>query len=670
MISRRALLRGVAATGALVLLPRRLPGLDAAVAAAKFTVADKAPEAVQTFNLDAVRLLPGPFKDNQDRDAKYLLALDPDRLLSRFRLYAGLKPKGEIYGGWEAQGISGHTLGHYLTACSLMYAATGDAKFLERVNYIVDELKACQDAIGTGLVYGFPDGDKIFAEVAAGQIDVKDSFHFNGGWVPWYTMHKLFAGLRDAYLYCGNETAKAVLIKLSDWAGGVTAKLTDAQFQNMLRVEQGGMNEVLTDVYAITGDAKYLTLAERFNHHAVLDPLEQQEDKLTRLHANMQIPKVIGLAREYEVTGDPAAQTGAVFFWNNVTGRRSYAIGGHGDHEFFYAVGTMGRHVSATACESCNTYNMLKLTRHLFCWQPLAGYADFYERALYNHILASQDPATGMMTYFVSLKPGHFKTYSTPEDSFWCCVGTGMENHAKYGEGIYFHDAKDLYVNLFIPSTLNWADKGLTVRQETKYPEEGASRLTLAAAQPVTAAIHIRHPWWATQGVKVSVNGQQVASSDQPSSYVVVERAWKNGDVIDVSMPMSLHVEPMLDDPSKVAILYGPVVLAGLLGKDGMPEPIVYAKNQLDFVKGDDPAVPTLALFNGKPVESWLQPTGAAPLEFKTNGLGTDELTLVPLYQVNDQRYTVYWDTAASVPAPMPTPAPAGGAAANTTVKS
>ncbi|MGA2053071.1 MAG: beta-L-arabinofuranosidase domain-containing protein, partial [Opitutales bacterium] len=336
--------------------------------------------------------------------------------------------------------------------------------------------------------------------------------------------------------------------------------------------------------------------------------------------------------------------------WNNVTGKRSYAIGGHGDHEFFYAIGDMGRHVTSTTCETCNTYNMLKLTRHLFCWQPLAGYADFYERALYNHILASQDPATGMMTYFVSLKAGHFKTYSTPEDSFWCCVGTGMENHAKYGEGIYFHDAKDLYVNLFIPSVLNWQDKGITVRQEAKYPEEGASRLTLNVAEPVAAGIYIRHPWWATQGLKVSVNGEPVASSSQPSSYVVVERTWESGDVIGVQMPMSLHLEPMLDDPSKVAVLYGPVVLAALLGKDGMPAPIVYAKDQLQYVKGVDPAVPSLAAVNGKPVEDWLKPTGAKPLEFKTAGLQAQELTLVPLYQVNDQRYTVYWD-AGTAPA-------------------
>jgi hypothetical protein len=645
-LSRRALLRGIAATGAMALLPRRLPGLDAAVAAEKFKVADKGTEAVQAFNLDAVRLLPGPFQENQERDAKYLLSLEPDRLLSRFREYAGLQPKGAIYGGWEAQGISGHTLGHYMSACALMYAATGDAKFKQRVDYIVDELKACQDAIGTGLVYGFPNGDKIFAEVAAGQIMVRNQSHFNGGWVPWYTMHKLFAGLRDAYIYCDNATAKAVLVRLSDWACALGDKITDAQFQQMLRVEQGGMNEVLTDVYAITGDEKYLQLAERFNHHAVLDPLEHQEDDLTKLHANTQIPKVIGLAREYEVTGDAAAQTGARFFWNNVTGKRSYVMGGHGDREFFYAIGDMGKHVTATACESCNTYNMLKLTRHLFCWQPLAGYADFYERALYNHILASQDPATGMVTYFVSLGPGHFKTYSTPEDSFWCCVGTGMENHAKYGDSIYFHDANDLYVNLFIPSVLHWADKGMTVRQETKFPEVGLTRLTLQAAQPVVATIRIRHPWWATAGVKVRVNGQLAFTSEQPSTYFAMEQAWKDGDVIEVEMPMSLHVEPMVDDPTKVAVLYGPVVLAGLLGKDGMPAPIVYAKDQMQYVKVADPAVPTLAAVSGKAVTDWLKPTGAKPLEFKTAGVQPGEITFVPLYQVNDQRYSVYWDAA------------------------
>jgi DUF1680 family protein len=317
----------------------------------------------------------------------------------------------------------------------------------------------------------------------------------------------------------------------------------------------------------------------------------------------------------------------------------------------------MGKHVTATTCETCSTYNMLKLTRHLFCWQPLAGYADFYERALYNHILASQDPETGMMTYFVSLKAGHFKTYSTPEDSFWCCVGTGMENHAKYGEGIYFHEGTDLYVNLFIPSVLKWQDQGITLTQETKFPDEGKSSLKLEMPQPVPAAIHVRHPWWATAGVKVSVNGEQVATSDKPSSFIVVNRTWKSGDVITVEMPMSLHVEPMADDPTQVAVLYGPIVLAGLMGKDAMPAPIVYAKDQLNFVKTPDPTAPPVLTMAGQPVEQWLKPTGAKPLEFKTVGLGTQEMTLVPLYQVYDQRYTVYWDTKA--PATAPTPASA-----------
>jgi len=408
---------------------------DLAGAESKFVVGPKVPIKAHAFSLHDVRLGEGPFKRAMDLDAKYLLDLEPDRLLSRFRETAGLKPKGKIYGGWESRGLSGHTLGHYVSACSMMYAASGDKRFLERVNYIVDELAECQQAHGNGYVGGIPDAKRIFDEVEAGKLKTAN-FGLNGGWVPWYNLHKLYAGLIDAYRYCDNDKAKKVVTDLADWADKVTGKLSDEKFQSMLRCEHGGMNEALADVYAVTGDKKHLDLAGRFNHRSVIDPLSKREDQLEGLHANTQVPKLIGAARQYELNGKAELRTAAEFFWEVVSQHRSYVNGGNSDAEHFRKKGELWKHLSSRTAETCNTYNMLKLTRHLFAWTGDRRYADYYERALYNHILASQDPKKGMMIYFCSLKPGHFHTYNKPYDSFWCCTGSGIENHVKYGDSI------------------------------------------------------------------------------------------------------------------------------------------------------------------------------------------------------------------------------------------
>lgn len=605
-----------------------------------YKVAPAVPGRVQPFDLADVTLLPSPFQAAMKRDTAYLLSLDSDRLLHGFRTEAGLPAKAPIYGGWESQGVAGHILGHYLSALSMQYRATHDPRVKARVDYIVGELAACQEKNGNGYVSAIPGGKAMFADVAAGHGD-----GVHRGWVPWYTMHKLFAGLRDAYLYTDSAQAKDVLVRLSDWAVDTTRNLSDDQWQVMLEQEHGGMNETLADVYALTGDAKYLALSRHFYQKSVLDPLALREDHLAGLHGNTQIPKLIGLARLYELTGDTKDKTAAEYFWDRVVHTRTYAIGANTDGEHFDAPGQLSHHLSPVTAETCNTYNMLKLTRHLFEWTPNAQYADFYERALYNHILASQDPVRGMMTYYVSLKPGHFKTYSSPTESFWCCVGTGMENHVKYGDSIYFHDDKSLYVNLFIPSVLRWAGKGVSVRQETKFPSRDTTRLTLTCAKPTALALRVRYPSWA-RGMTVSVNGQAQAITATPGSYATLARRWKNGDRVDITLPMHLYQEAMPDDPTKVAILYGPLVLAGQLGSAGLKDPMPYADNdQGAYFRVSDPRVPVLVPAS-QPLDSWLKPVAGQPLTFRTAGAGRpNDVTLKPFYSTYFGRYTVYWDT-------------------------
>jgi uncharacterized protein len=616
-----------------------------AVACGAETGADKVPPAVPLqvlpFEPKDVRLRDGPFKQAMEVNAKYLLSLEPDRLLSGFRTDAGLEPKAGKYGGWEAQGIAGHTLGHYLSACSRMYEDTGDRKFLDRINYTVGQLAECQQANGDGYVAAIPNGKKIFAEIARGDVRAK-GFDLNGGWVPWYTLHKEFAGLIDAYRFCGSTQALAVATNLANWAEATTKNLTGEQWQQMLVCEQGGMNESLADLYALTGNTDYLDLAEKFYHRAVMDPLAQGDDSLDGLHSNMQIPKTIGAARLYELTGQERYRDSAKFFWDRVALHRSYAIGGHADAEHFFPIKDFSRHVGAATCETCCTYNMLKLSQHLFAWVPDAVFMDFYERALYNDILASQDPETGMFVYLMSLKPGGFKTYSTPHDSFWCCVGSGMENHARYGDAIYFHDDASLYVNLFIPSELNWREKNLVLRQETKFPESDSTRLTFQCGRPVKLALKIRWPAWAQSPVTVSINGRKQKISGQPGAYVTLDREWRDGDRVEVRLPMKLHMEPLPGTTNLVAVLYGPIVLAGELGMNGMP-PSTCAKDQTQFLHWPTPPAPVFVATPDALLKH-IQATGR-PLTFRTRGMGQPEdVTLVPLYRIHDQRYSVYWN--------------------------
>jgi DUF1680 family protein len=580
------------------------------------------------FPLKDVRLLDGPFKDAMEADARYLSIIDPDRLLSDFRAHAGLTPRAARYGGWESSGLAGHTLGHYLSACSMQYAATGDTAFLHRVNYIVSELAVCQQS-RSGYVGAIPREDTFWTEVGAGHIR-SHGFDLNGAWSPWYTVHKVMAGLLDAWLYCGNEQALKVEKGMADWTGRIVGPLSDSTLQKMLLCEYGGMNEVLANTYAITGDKKYLALSYKFHDRRILDSLSRGLDDLAGKHSNTQIPKAIGSARQYELTANPGDSAIAQSFWSIVVDGHTYATGGNSDYEYLGQSGRLNDELTDNTTETCNTYNMLKLTRHLFAWHPSAALMDYYERALYNHILASQNHATGMMTYFVPLRMGGHKEYSDSFNTFTCCVGSGMENHVKYGESIYSRGADgSLYVNLFIASRLTWKEKGITLTQQTLLPREEKTELTITTPHPATFTLRIRRPHWSGP-VSLTVNGAAISAAAGDDGYIHIRRTWRDGDKIRVRCPESFYTMSIPDNPARIALFYGPVLLAGELG-DKEPDPVN--------------GIPVLVSPTRDP-NQWIHRLADKDrLVFRTSAAGHPaDVTLIPFNRTEDEYYSVYWD--------------------------
>jgi len=609
----------------------------------------------QPFPLEQVRLLDGPFLDAQTTDLHYLMALDADKLLAPFLREAGLPAKSPSYGNWESSGLDGHMGGHYVSALALMWASTGDAEVKKRLDYVIAELKRCQDKLGTGYIGGVPDGAKAWAEVGAGDLHA-DSFSVNGRWVPWYNLHKLFAGLRDAWVHAGNADAKAMLVKLSDWALRLTTPLSDAQMQDMLRAEHGGMNEVLADVAQMTGDLRYLALARRFSHQALLQPLAEGQDRLTGLHANTQIPKVIGFERIAQIAGEDEGHRAAEFFWRTVVGKRTVAIGGNSVREHFHPDTDFKPMLNEVeGPETCNSYNMLKLTALLWQASPDAGaepgkYADYYERTLYNHILASQHPGEGGFVYFTPMRPQHYRVYSQVDQGMWCCVGSGIESHAKHGEFIYAHDGDSLYVNLFIASQLDWRERGIHITQSTRFPDESRTRLTVDTAG--SFALKIRYPGWVAPGaLKVKLNGKPVKVTAKPGGHVELRRAWTAGDHVDVELPMRTTLEPMPGLKNYVAVLHGPIVLAAKTPQPG---------ESLNF-KADDSRMGHIAHGAVCPQEAApvfvsdkadfirrFKPVPGQPLTFTAPGLiqgrqDADKLQLIPFFRLHDSRYMLYW---------------------------
>jgi DUF1680 family protein len=593
------------------------------------------PAKAAPLPLSAVRLSPSDYATAVEVNRAYLLRLSPDRFLHNFMTFAGLPAKGEIYGGWESDTIAGHTLGHYLSALVVMYEQTGDVECRRRADYIVGELAQAQAKRGTGYVGALQrkrkdgtvvDGEEIFAEVMKGDIR-SGGFDLNGAWSPLYTVHKVFAGLLDVHRAWGNQQALDVAVGLGGYFERVFAALNDEQMQTLLGCEYGGLNESYAELYARTGDRRWLAVAERLYDRKVLDPLVAQQDKLANFHANTQVPKLIGLGRLYELTGKPQDAAAARFFWRTVTDHHSYVIGGNADREYFSAPDTIAEHVSEQTCEHCNTYNMLKLTRQLYGWRPDGALFDYYERAHLNHVMAAQNPKTGGFTYMTPLLTGAERGYSTnDDDAFWCCVGTGMESHAKHGESIFWEGEGALLVNLYIPAQAQWKARGATLKLDTRYPYEPESRLTVTKlAKPGRFTIALRAPAWANGRARVTVNGQAVAP-EMAGGYALVDRRWRAGDVVAISLPLDLRLEAAPGDAETVAVLRGPMVLAADLGPSSEPW------------KGVDPALV------GEAVLTSFQPAAPEKAVYVARGVARPaDLTFVPFYSQYERRSAVYF---------------------------
>ncbi|MCX6878458.1 MAG: glycoside hydrolase family 127 protein [Verrucomicrobia bacterium] len=613
------------------------------------------PEVARPLPLTAVRLTGGPLKQAQDLDAKYLLALETGRMMAGYRLRAGLEPKAKGYGGWdsvEGKQLTGHIAGHYLSAVSLMFAATGDVRFKQRADDLVAQLKEVQDRRGTGYLGALTDAqgrdaaDIFEQDIATGKIR-SGGFDLNGMWAPWYTLHKTFAGLRDAYRHCGNATALELEVKFAQWAEHVLAKLDPAQLQSMLNCEFGGTNEVMVDLYVDTGDQRWLALSRKFEHQLVLDGLKQRQDILPGKHGNTQIPKLIGSMDRYAATGDPADLTAAAFFWERVAHHHSYATGGHGKDEYFGEPDRFNDRIDGRTAESCNVYNMLKLTRRLFCYEPSAAYADFQERALFNHVLGSIDPSNGSTCYMVPVGRGVDREYSDMLGSFTCCVGSGMESHALHGDGIYHESGDKVWINIYAPSTAAWKAGGVELEMATDFPLGETATLRLKLAAPKAFTLVLRKPWWVGDGFAVTINGAAANGTPQASTsretakagvLVEFQRTWKDGDAVEIRLPKTLHLEPLPDNPDRVAILWGPLVLAGKTGEDAghRNAPGSHVENLQ--------AIPVFVAA-GRPPAEWLKPVEGRPGVFRSVGVGRDrEVELLPFYQLQRQHYAAYWD--------------------------
>ena len=581
---------------------------------------------VRPAPLSAVRLKPSIWADAVEANRRTLLTLEPDRLLHNFHKSAGLPVKGALYGGWEARGISGHTLGHFLTASALMWQQTGDVRVRERLAYTVAELARIQRAQGDGYLGGtiverdgkVLDGKVIFEELKRGEVR-SGGFDVNGGWVPLYVWHKVHAGLIDAYRWGGIAEARPVMLAMAAYLGDIVERLDEAKLQLLLQAEHGGLNDSYAETYALTGDPRWLRLAERIRHRKVLDPLTEGRDVLPGLHANTQIPKLIGLARLHELTGNSRHAAAARFFHAAVTERHSYVIGGNSEREHFGAPGALGDRITERTCESCNSYNMLKLTRHLHGWAPNGALMDGYERTHLNHIMAHQHPKTGRFVYFVPLSSGARRTYSTVEDSFWCCVGSGLESHAKHGDSIWWEGDATLYVGLFIPSTLDWRERGVRMDLDTGYPFDERVRLTVGDAGGLRA-IAMRLPGWC-EAPRLEVNGQP-AQFERRNGYGVVTRRWRRGDVLELTLPMRVRSESVPGDQSVAAFVHGPVVLAADLGPASEPW------------RGPAPALVGAAAAPS--------PTNLAAREFRLDAEPA-ALTLKPFFSQYDRRTAVYF---------------------------
>jgi uncharacterized protein len=602
-----------------------------------------------TFSLNEVELLEGPFKQARDLNIRTLLQYDVDRLLAPYRKEAGLTAKASSYSNWD--GLDGHVGGHYLSALAMNYAATNNPKCKKRMLYMISELEACQEAHasnypdwGTGYVGGVPNSKAIWSTFKNGVFSA-----YQSAWVPWYNLHKTFAGLRDAWLYTGNDDARIIFLKFCDWAINVTSGLTDEQMQSMLDIEHGGMNEIFADAWQMTGDPKYMVAAKRFSHHMLLNAMSALEDNLDNKHANTQVPKAIGFQRIAELTGDEKFLRAGSFFWETVTSNRSLAFGGNSRREFFPAVTACADFVNdVEGPESCNSYNMLKLSEDLFRVNPSAKYIDYYERTLYNHILATQHPDHGGYVYFTPARPRHYKVYSAPNKAMWCCVGSGMENHGKYNQLIYTHQNDSLYLNLYVASQLNWREKGIKIRQETTFPDEEKTKLRIVEGSG-KFILMIRYPSWVKAGaMKIIVNGKEVKYTVLPSLYVAIDRQWKKEDIVEIMLPMQNRIEYLPNVPNYIAVMRGPILLGAKTGSENLHGLIADDSRWGHIAHGARLPVDKapIIVVDDKSKVTELVPIKGKPFNYTFKDLkivNPIDVVLEPFFRIHDSRYMMYW---------------------------
>ena len=590
---------------------------------------------VQPFVLSAVRLRPGTALDALAVNRRYLMGLDPDRLLHMFRVTAGLPSSAAPLGGWEAPNneLRGHFTGHYLSACAMLAAHTGDDAIRQRGIHMSEQLAKCQAAIANGYLSAFP--EDLFDRLRAGQP----------AWAPFYTLHKIMAGLLDTHTLSGDPQSLETLVGMAQWTQRWVQPLNDDHMARVLEREYGGMNEVLYNLAAVTGDARWQELAHRFDRERIFGPLALGRDELQGLHANTTIPQIVGAARGYELTGSVHLHDVAENFWHTVAERRAYCTGGTSNGESWNTPpGLLAHELSGYTEESCVTYNMRKLTRHVYGWTADARMADYLERTFYNGILGVQHPADGDKLYYLPLQGGYWKLFGTPLADFWCCTGSMAESFASLGDSIYFRDAEGVYVNLFVPSELSWSERGLRLTQETRFPEEDTTLISVHVRQPTRIALRIRVPYWASGG-RAWLNDTPLAGFAEPSSYFTLTRTWSEGDRVRIQLPLRLHAAPMPDDETVLAVMYGPLVLAGRLGTSGLDAADMRAPptkpRTIPEYPAEPAAVPEIVAGQKDPA-SWLAPVPGRVLEFHTLGQPR-ELTLVPLYRIMDERFAVYW---------------------------
>lgn len=604
---------------------------------------------VHEFDLGDVTLLASPFKSAQDLNIENLMKYDIDRLLEPFLTQAGLTPKGDAYSNWD--GLAGHVGGHYLSAMAINYASTGDSACKARLDYMITELKACQDANGDGYLGGIPSSSTVWSTLKTGDLTA-----YQSAWVPWYNVHKIYAGLRDAWLYAGNETAKTMFLDLCDWGIDIISGLSDTKIQTMLNTEFGGMNEVYADAYQISGDTKYLDAAKQFTHSTLYNSMVAGTDNLDNMHANTQIPKVVGFERVAQLDST-ATNTNyhdaAEFFWSTIINNRSLALGGNSRSEYFPAASACEEYITTReGPESCNTYNMLKLSEQLFSENPDAKYVDFYERAMYNHILSTQHPEHGGYVYFTPARPRHYRVYSDANEAMWCCVGSGMENHGKYGQFIYSHFGDDsLLVNLFVASELNWEEKGVEILQETNYPDADSTQLTITANSPVDFNMLIRCPSWVNANEYIIlINNDTLDQEFTPGSYVSINRTWSSGDIVKVVTPMHITYEELPNVEEYIALMYGPILLSTRTGTDNLDGIIADDSRWGHIASGALEAIDEAPALIGSrdSIEYYIEPIESDSIKFllKKVFMGTsefDSLVLEPFFRVHDSRYMMYW---------------------------